>query len=315
MRRRFESCGVCRESQPYAPVSFDSSSNPGNLYSSQVTIIRISRESAAPRNINPWLKQARELKGQSMRSGLLSPKRFDAVLFDLDGVLTATAKIHAECWKRMFDEYLGMRANKMGEAFRVFEIERDYQAYVDGKLRYDGVRDFLRSRAIELPEGHPDDLPTAETVCGLGNRKNDMVDEVLESEGVEAYPASAVLVRQLRRQGTKTAVVSSSHNCLAVLQAAKMADLFDARVDGDVAVRLHLRGKPAPDTFLVAAAELGASPGRVVVVEDAIAGVQAGRAGRFGLVIGVARKGDGDALKNNGADVVIADLSELVQDA
>ena len=250
-----------------------------------------------------------------MKSGLLSRKRFDAVLFDLDGVLTATAKIHAACWKRMFDGYLGMRANKTGEAFRAFEIQTDYKAYVDGKLRYDGVRDFLRSRAIELPEGRPDDLPTAETVCGLGNRKNDMINDVLESEGVEAYPGSAALVRQLRRQGTKTAVVSSSQNCLAVLQAAKMADLFDARVDGDVADRLHLRGKPAPDTFLVAAAELGASPGRAVVVEDAIAGVQAGRAGRFGLVIGVARKGEGGALKDNGADVVVADLSELVQDA
>ena len=250
-----------------------------------------------------------------MKWDLLSRDRFDAVLFDLDGVLTATAKVHAACWKKMFDEYLLMRANKIGEAFRPFDIEKDYLAYVDGKLRYDGVRDFLKSRAIELPEGSPDDAPTAETVCGLGNRKNDMVNDVLQSEGVEPYQGSVALVRQLRGKGMKTAVVSSSHNCLAVLQAAKMADLFDARVDGEVADRLQLRGKPAPDTFLAASKQLGVPPQRAVVVEDAIAGVQAGRDGRFGLVVGVARKGDVDALKDNGADVVVADLSELVHDA
>ena len=250
-----------------------------------------------------------------MKWDLLSRDRFDAVLFDLDGVLTATAKVHAACWKRTFDEYLRMRADRTGERFLPFDIKADYKAYVDGKLRYDGVRDFLKSRAIELPEGSPDDPPTAETVCGLGNRKNDMINDVLQSEGVEAYQGSIALVRQLRRKGMKTAVVSSSHNCLAVLQAAQMADLFDARVDGDVADRRHLRGKPAPDTFLAAAAQLGVSPQRAIVVEDAIAGVQAGRAGRFGLVVGVARKGEVDALKDNGADVVVADLSELVQDA
>ena len=250
-----------------------------------------------------------------MKWDVLSRKQFDAVLFDLDGVLTATAKIHAACWKRMFDDYLRMRTNKTGGHFQPFEIETDYKAYVDGKLRYDGVRDFLKSRTIELPEGSPDDPPSVETVCGLGNRKNDMINDVLESEGVEPYQGSIALVRQLRRQGVKTAVVSSSHNCLAVLQAAKIADLFDARVDGEVADRLHLRGKPAPDTFLAAATQLGVSPKRAVVVEDAIAGVQAGRAGRFGLVVGVARKGEADALKDNGADVVVADLSELVQDA
>ena len=250
-----------------------------------------------------------------MKWDLLSRDRFDAVLFDLDGVLTATAKVHAACWKKTFDEYLLTRANKTGEAFRPFDIEKDYLAYVDGKLRYDGVRDFLKSRAIELPEGSPDDAPTAETVCGLGNRKNDMVNDVLQSEGVEPYQGSLALVRQLRGKGMKTAVVSSSHNCLAVLQAAKMADLFDARVDGEVADRLQLRGKPAPDTFLAASKQLGVPPQRAVVVEDAIAGVQAGRDGRFGLVVGVARKGDVDALKDNGADVVVADLSELVHDA
>ena len=249
-----------------------------------------------------------------MKFDLLSRNKFDAVLFDLDGVLTATAKVHAACWKKMFDEYLRMRGTKTRESFRPFEIQTDYKTYVDGKPRYDGVRDFLKSRAIDLPEGHPGDPPTAETVCGLGNRKNDMINDVLESEGVEPYEGSVALVRQLRLQGIKTAVVSSSQNCLAVLQAATMADLFDARVDGEVASRRHLRGKPAPDTFLAAATDLGVSPPRAVVVEDAISGVQAGRAGGFGLVIGVARKGEGDALKDNGADVVVTDLSELLQD-
>jgi beta-phosphoglucomutase family hydrolase len=249
-----------------------------------------------------------------MKSNLLSRNRFDAVLFDLDGVLTATAKVHAACWKRMFDEYLRMREAKTGELFRPFEIQTDYKTYVDGKPRYDGVRDFLKSRAIDLPEGNPDDPPDSVTVCGLGNRKNHMINDVLQSEGVEPYEGSIALVRELRRQGIKTAVVSSSQNCLAVLQAAKMADLFDARVDGNVAGRLGLRGKPAPDTFLAAATHLGVSPQRAVVVEDAISGVQAGRAGRFGLVIGVARKGEGDVLQDNGADVVVTDLSELLQD-
>jgi beta-phosphoglucomutase family hydrolase len=249
-----------------------------------------------------------------MTMNVLTADKFDAVLFDLDGVLTATAKLHAACWKRMFDDYLRMREPKKAESFYPFEIQSDYKTYVDGKPRYDGVRDFLKSRGIELPEGHPDDPPTAETVCGLGNRKNDMINDVLESEGVEPYEGSVALVRQLRGQGIKTAVVSSSQNCLAVLQAAKMADLFDARVDGEVAGRLGLRGKPAPDTFLAAATDLGVSPQRAVVVEDAISGVQAGRAGRFGLVIGVARKGEGDVLQDNGADVVVTDLSELLQD-
>jgi len=253
-----------------------------------------------------------ELWADRMKSNVLSRDRFDAVLFDLDGVLTATAKVHAACWKRMLDEYLQMRAARRGEPFTAFQMPDDYKTYVDGKPRYDGVRDFLKSRAIEVPEGHPDDPPDAETVCGLGNLKNDMINVVLESQGVDPYEGSVAFVRHLRQQGMKTAVVSSSQNCLAVLEAAKMADLFDSRVDGEVASRLHLRGKPAPDTFLAAASHLGVSPQRAVVVEDAISGVQAGRAGRFGLVIGVARKGEGDVLKSHGADVVVTDLSELL---
>jgi alpha,alpha-trehalase len=242
---------------------------------------------------------------------LITPDRFDAVLFDLDGVLTQTAKVHSVCWKRMLDEFLERRAAARGEPFRPFEIATDYKTYVDGKLRYDGVRSFLESRGIQLPYGSPDDLPTAETVCGLGNRKNELIREVLQSEGVDVYDASVTFARQLRDQGIKTAVVSASRNCVAVLKAAGISDLFDVRVDGVVAAQLQLAGKPAPDTFLEAAKELGVDPGRAVVVEDAVSGVQAGRAGGFGLVIGVDRKGDPRALEDNGADVVVTDLGEL----
>ena len=237
---------------------------------------------------------------------------FDAVLFDLDGVLTDTAKVHAGCWKELFDDFLRERAAASGEPFRPFEIETDYRLHVDGKPRSDGVRDFLASRAIELPEGSPDDPPDGLTMAGLGNRKDAMVKSALDSQGVEAYAGSVEWVRQLRKEGMKTAVVSSSHNCAAVLRAAEIADLFDARVDGEVATREHLPGKPAPDTFLSAAERLGVEPARAVVVEDAISGVQAGSAGGFGLVIGVARKGDASELRENGADVVVSDLSEFL---
>lgn len=242
----------------------------------------------------------------------LSGSRFDAFLFDLDGVLTATARVHASCWKRMFDEYLQQRAETTGEAFQPFDIGADYLAHVDGKPRYDGVRDFLQSRGIELPQGTPDDPAGAETICGLGNRKNDLVNVVIETEGVEAFPGSVALVEQLREQGVRTAVVSSSQNCLPVLEAAGIAHLFDTRVDGSVAAERQLAGKPAPDTFLEAAREVGVEPAKAVVVEDAIAGVQAGRAGDFGLVIGVARHGDAEDLRSHGADIVVEDLGELL---
>jgi alpha,alpha-trehalase len=238
--------------------------------------------------------------------------RFDAVLFDLDGVLTDTARIHAGCWKAMFDAFLRERAQATGEDFRAFEIATDYRLYVDGKPRFDGVRDFLASRGIALPEGAPDAAPGEESVCGLGNRKNELVNVAIAEQGVDAYPGSVALVRRLRDEGVKTAVVSSSTNCETVLVAAKIADLFDTRVDGAVAARLGLPGKPAPDTFLEAARRLGVEPGRAVVVEDAIAGVESGRAGHFGLVVGVARKDDVEALRESGADVVVHDLAELV---
>jgi beta-phosphoglucomutase family hydrolase len=244
---------------------------------------------------------------------VVNPDRFDAVLFDLDGVLTDTARVHAACWKQMFDAFLQARSRKSGEPFRAFEIDPDYDLYVDGKPRYDGVRDFLRSRGIDLPEGAPDDPPDRETVCGLGNRKNELVGEAIATVGVDVYPGSVRLVNHVREQGIRTAVVSASANCAAVLRAARIAELFEVRVDGHTLEQRRLRGKPAPDSFLEAARELGVPPGRAVVIEDAIAGVQAGRAGAFGLVVGVARKGDTEALAKNGADRVVGDLAELIE--
>lgn len=239
-------------------------------------------------------------------------RQYDAVLFDLDGVLTATATLHAACWKRMFDEYLRLRSDRGREPQRPFEIATDYKRYVDGKPRLDGVRSFLASRGLDLPEGEPSDPPGRETVHGLGNRKNALVAEALASEGVDVFPGSLRLVRYLRAAGIRLAVVSSSRNTPDVLRAASLTDFFDARVDGTVAAERGLRGKPAPDTFLAAAALLGVEAGRAVVVEDALSGVAAGRAGRFGLVVGVDREGHPEALLESGADLVVADLGELV---
>ena len=238
--------------------------------------------------------------------------QYDAVLLDLDGVLTDTATLHAAAWKQMFDEYLQRRAGARGEAFRPFEIAMDYRLYVDGKPRYDGVRDFLTSRGIQLPEGSPDDPPQAESVSGLGNRKNDLVNNVIEDRGVEPYEGSVELLHQLRNQGFKIAVVTSSQNCEAVLRAARLDAFFEVRVDGHTIQAQHLAGKPAPDTFLMAAELLGVGPPRAVVIEDAIAGVQAGCNGHFGLVIGVARQGNAEALQHHGAHLVVHDLGELV---
>src|SRR5215471_8830354 len=235
--------------------------------------------------------------------------RYDAVLFDLDGVITDTANMHAACWKQMFDEYLQKRATETGEQFCPFELATDYRLYVDGKPRFDGVRDFLTSRGIRLPEGSPDDPPQAETVDGLGNRKNELVNEVIEDIGVEPYEGSVELIRQLRHRGFKIAVVTSSQNCTAVLKAAKLDHFFDVQVDGNVIHAQHLAGKPAPDTYLMAARLLGVEPARAVVIEDAISGVEAGAAGNFGLVIGVARKGNANELRQHGAHLVVNDLS------
>ena len=242
----------------------------------------------------------------------ISRDRYDAVLLDLDGVITDTANLHAASWKQMFDAYLQKRAAQTGEAFRPFDIATDYRLYVDGKPRFDGVRDFLTSRGIWLPEGSSDDPPQAETVNGLGNRKNALVNKAIEEVGVEPYEGSVKLIHQLGDQGFKMAVVTSSQNCEAVLKAAKLDGHFEVRVDGNVIEAKQLAGKPAPDTFLLAAKLLGVEPTRAVVIEDAISGVQAGCNGNFGLVIGVARKGNAEELKRQGAHLVLSDLGELV---
>jgi beta-phosphoglucomutase family hydrolase len=238
--------------------------------------------------------------------------QYDAVLFDLDGVITDTANMHAACWKQMFDAYLQKRAVERGEPFRPFDIATDYRLYVDGKPRFNGVRDFLTSRGIQLPEGSPDDPAQAETVGGLGNRKNNLINEVIEEVGVEPYEGSVKLIHQLHHQEFKIAVVTSSQNCEAVLKAAKLDAFFEVRVDGNTIDAQQLAGKPAPDTFLLAAQRLGVEPKRAVVVEDAISGVQAGRNGNFGLVIGVARKGNAEELQHHGAHLVLNDLGELL---
>ena len=238
--------------------------------------------------------------------------RYDAVLFDLDGVITNTAGLHAACWKRVFDEYLQTRALHKGEVFRPFDRIADYALYVDGKPRNDGVRDFLGSRGIHLPEGDRNDSPGAETVWGIGTRKNDLLNAAIRDKGVEAYAGSVRLIRQLHRDGFKIAVVTSSANCDAVLKGAGLDALFEVRVDGNTIQAQHLAGKPAPDTFLTAARLLGIEPARAVVIEDAISGVQAGSSGNFGLVIGVARRGNADELQRHGAHTVVADLAELV---
>ncbi|HEX6506882.1 MAG TPA: beta-phosphoglucomutase family hydrolase [Chloroflexota bacterium] len=238
--------------------------------------------------------------------------QYDAVLLDLDGVITDTASVHAACWKQMFDEYLQKRAAQRGDAFRPFDIATDYRLHVDGKPRYDGVRDFLTSRGIQLSEGRPDDPPEAETVDGLGNRKNELVNKIIEEKGVEPYEGSVELIHQLRHREFKIAVVTSSQNCTAVLKVAKLDHFFDVQVDGNVIHAEHLAGKPAPDSYLMAAKLLGVGPARAIVIEDALSGVEAGRNGNFGLVIGVARKGNADELRQHGAHLVVNDLGELV---
>jgi beta-phosphoglucomutase family hydrolase len=240
------------------------------------------------------------------------PPGTKACLFDLDGVLTQTAKVHAAAWKEMFDAYLQSRAAKSGEAFVAFDPVADYDAYVDGKPRADGTRSFLAARGIHLPEGAPDDPPGTETVRGLGNHKNELVLRRIRSEGVAVYEGSVRYVRAVREACLRRAVVSSSANCADVLVAAGIQDLFDERVDGLTAERDHLAGKPAPDMFLAGAVALGARPADAAVFEDALAGVAAGRAGGFGWVVGVDRAGQAEELRAQGADVVVADLAELL---
>lgn len=236
---------------------------------------------------------------------------FDAVIFDLDGVITDTASVHAEAWKRMLDAFLARHSAREGVAFQPFKIETDYRFYVDGRPRLDGLRNFLVARGIQLPEGGPQDPPGAETIYGLGMIKNQYFLEEIRTKGVKVYPSTVDLIRSCKKHGLKTAVISSSRSCAMILDSANVSDLFDVRVDGVDLELLGITGKPAPDIFIEAARQLGVEVERTVVIEDALSGVQAGRAGNFGLVIGIARTGEKGFLLENGADVAVEDLSEI----
>jgi beta-phosphoglucomutase family hydrolase len=256
----------------------------------------------------------------------IEKSRYDAVIFDLDGVVTQTAAVHAAAWKRLFDAYLAERAARTGTTpggapdpsltapgspLRPFDLEADYRLYVDGKPRYDGVRDFLTSRGIELPMGDPSDPPERETVCGLGNRKNAFFNAEVREHGVQTFPSTVALIHELREAGVRVGLMSSSKNTAMVLDVTGTTDLFEVRVDGVVAAEVGLPGKPDPAMYLETARRLGVAPARSVVVEDALSGVEAGRRGAFGLVIGVDRLGQAAELAKAGADVVVDDLAEV----
>ncbi len=242
---------------------------------------------------------------------VISTGRFDAVIFDLDGVVTQTSAVHAAAWKRLFDGFLRERAAARDEPFTPFDLERDYRLYVDGKPRYDGVRDFLASRGIELPQGDPSDAAGTPTVCGLGNRKDEYFVAEVRENGVKTYPATVALIDELHRAGLGVGLMSSSRNTVMVLEATGLTGLFDQRVDGVVSDELGLAGKPDPAAYLETARRLGVEPPRAVVVEDALSGVEAGRRGGFGLVIGVDRLDQAAALLEHGADVVVPDLADV----
>ncbi len=235
-----------------------------------------------------------------------------ACLFDMDGVVTQTAVVHAAAWKEMFDDFLRQHAGSTGTEFVPFDAHAEYDAYVDGKPRLDGTRSFLESRGIKLPEGSPDDPPATPTIYGLSNRKNDLVLAKLAAGGVQVYEGTVTYIRSAREKGISTAIVSSSANTQQILDAAGLGGLFDVRVDGMIAKERGLRGKPAPDTFLFAAEQLHMPSSRAAVFEDALAGVEAGRAGHFALVVGVDRVGQAEELSKHGADIVVRDLAELL---
>jgi len=246
-------------------------------------------------------------------SGLGLPEKVRACLFDLDGVLTDTASVHTKAWKAMFDAYLSDRAKRTGEKFVPFDAGADYQEYVDGKKREDGVRSFLSSRGIELPDGNPDDPGDAETIYGLGNRKNDMFQKVLRDDGVKVFEGSRRYLEAVSEAGLGIAVVSSSANTRDVLEITGLDRYIQQRVDGVTLRDEHIAGKPAPDSYLRGAELLGVGAGAAAVFEDALSGVQAGRAGNFGFVVGVDRVGQAEELRKNGADVVVTDLAELLR--
>jgi beta-phosphoglucomutase family hydrolase len=241
----------------------------------------------------------------------MKPTHFKAVIFDLDGVITDTAAVHSRAWKQMFDEYLGSRASESGIPFVEFSHESDYLPYVDGKPRYQGVASFLESRQIHLPYGDPNDPPDRETVCGLGNRKNQLFNQMIAGGNVTVFPSSVTFIQQLKQVGIRLGVASSSKNCGPVLKAAGLSDCFETRVDGLVSAELGLKGKPEADIFTTACRNLGVTNRQAVVIEDAVSGVKAGRNGDFGLVLGIARENNAAELAANGADIVVSDLAEI----
>ena len=242
------------------------------------------------------------------------PNTVRACLFDLDGVLTDTASVHRTAWKAMFDSYLRDRAKKTGEPFVPFDVAADYQTYIDGKKREDGVRSFLAARGVTLPDGDPHDDPSAETVYGLGNRKNDLFQQAIHRDGVKVFEGSRRYVEAVTAAGLAVAVVSSSANTREVLEVTGLDEFVQQRVDGVTMRDEHIAGKPAPDSYLRGADLLGVTPAEAAVFEDALAGVEAGRSGKFGCVVGVDRVGQADALRRNGADIVVSDLAELLPD-
>jgi beta-phosphoglucomutase family hydrolase len=256
--------------------------------------------------------EAAVIGGDYIRPVLGLPTHVTACLFDLDGVLTQTALVHNAAWKQTFDTFLKAWSDRQGLPYVPFDSGADYHDYVDGRARADGVRTFLASRGITLPEGTPDDSPDAETVNGIGNRKNQLVLQKIKEGAVQVYPGSVDYLHSAKAVGLRRAVVSASANCKEVLEAAGIADLIEARVDGITARERHLPGKPAPDTFLYAAKLLDTPPQNCAVFEDAQAGVAAGRAGGFGIVVGVDRVGQAEALREHGADIVVQDLSDLL---
>lgn len=245
---------------------------------------------------------------------MITKKDYDAALFDLDGVITRTAKVHATAWKELFDGFLEKKAQQDNSDWTPFDPVHDYQEYVDGKPRYEGVKSFLKSRKIELPWGDPSDPPGYDTICALGNMKNTFFQKNLKKLGVEIFDDAVFYIKKIRSEGFKTAVVSSSKNCSAVLETAGLSSLFDEQVDGIVSERTGLKGKPDPDIFIEAAKRLDVAPARSVVFEDALSGVEAGRRGNFGLVVGVDRTGHGDELVRKGAHIVVKDMNELIPD-
>jgi beta-phosphoglucomutase family hydrolase len=242
---------------------------------------------------------------------VISTGKYDAVIFDLDGVVTQTSAVHAAAWKRLFDGFLEEHARATDEPFAPFDLERDYRLYVDGKPRYDGVRDFLASRGIALPQGEPSDAAGTATVCGLGNRKDEYFVAEVRENGVKTYPSTIALIHELHEAGLGVGLMSSSRNTAMVLEATGTTSLFDQRVDGVVSDELGLAGKPDPAAYLETARRLDVEPARAVVVEDALSGVEAGRRGGFGLVIGVDRLDQAGALLEHGADVVVPDLAQV----